>query len=259
MPARIRLTLAGRDPAPPYRHAEGLRALALSAIERRLPTLATAVHSANQPNPLTVSPLWTEDEERRTYHVEFSCVADELTDVLIRGLPRPGRRILLGRSPFDVLKSEIVAHVPFEELSRPAEATKLPLLMLTPTAHHAPGIIRRSVVVPDPYLYVGSWFRRWNLYGPFCFDESLLQSVAEQVVVQAVDGGTEVVRLTDRRTFIGFKGRLVLAVLEGQTDPADLATALWTLARFAEYCGTGVETMRGMGQTRLLEGHSTVS
>jgi len=51
--------------------------------------------------------------------------------------------------------------------------------------------------------------------------------------------------------FIGFQGSVRFQVLKPDTLDTDAMRALWALARLASYSGTGVETMRGMGQTRL--------
>lgn len=250
MPARIRLTLLGPATGP-HRHADGLRAVALAAIRRAMPSLAAAIHDANQPNPLTVGPLLRSADDPQVHTVELGCIADAVVEPLLHGLPRPGRRVLLGRTPYDVGGVDLCAKAAFEDLASSPAGAAIPVRLLTPTAHHAPGAVRRSVVVPDPALYFGSWFRRWNLYGPAPFAESLLDAVAAQMAIRCFEGGTRAVRLDRQRVFIGFAGRVEFAVLDGPTPPDQIAAAAWALARLAEYCGTGVETMRGMGQTRL--------
>lgn len=252
MPARIRLELFGPAPSSPFRHADGMRALALAAIRRSLPDLATFIHEANQPNPLTIGPLLTSAKDRGKHTIEIACLADEVLQPLLKGLPRAGGRIKLGRMTYDVRQVSVGAEVSFDDLAAHPEGRTIGLRLLTPTAHHAPGAVRRSLVVPDPALYVGSWYRRWNLYAPSPFSEALMESVAQQVVIRAFAGGTSAVRLDRVRTFIGFTGRVEFTVLDGPADTGELCAALWSLARFAEYCGTGVDTMRGMGQTRLI-------
>lgn len=225
--------------------------MVLSSLRRRMPLLAKAIHDANQPNPISIGPMLPIADDDRAHAVDIGCVADELTDPLMRGLPRARARILLGTTPYDVREVDLVAQATFDELAARPEGRAVPLRMLTPTAHHTPGPVRRAVVVPDPVLYVGSWLRRWNLYAPDPFDDSLLEAVANQAAIRAFQGGTSAVRLGRMRTFIGFTGTVELTILDGHVDAAAVTAAVWALARLAEFCGTGVETTRGMGQTRL--------
>lgn len=251
MPARIRLSLVGPEPPGPHSHADGLRAVALAAIRRALPALSAAIHDANQPNPLSVGPLIKGADGAQGFFLEIGCSADEVVEPLLTGLPKPGGRVVLGRMPYDVRGLDVIAQATFDDLAASPEGRAIRLHMLTPTAHHAPGVIRRSVVLPNPALYVGSWFRRWNLYAPAPFEEALMEAVAGQAAVRSFEGGTRVARLDRNRAFIGFVGRVDLSILDGPADGAQVAAAVWALARLAEYSGTGVETMRGMGQTRL--------
>lgn len=252
MPARIRLTLTGPAPPSPHRHANGLRGLVLGAIGRAMPALAAAIHNANQPNPLTVSPMVTDPDDPGTHTVEIGCVADEVVDPLMRGLRRIGPALALGRTPYELSRVEISRRIAFDELASSPNGRTIRLRLLTPTAHHAPGLVRRSVVVPDPVLYFGSWLRRWNLYAPEPFAEMLMDAVATQIGIRGFQGGTQMLTLDRGRVFIGFTGTVEFAILDGPIDVTELAAAAWALARLAEYCGTGVETMRGMGQTRLV-------
>ncbi len=251
MPARIRLTLLGPAPSGPHRHADGLRAVVMAALRRARPSLAAAIHNANQPNPLSVGPLLAVADDPQAHTVEIGCVTAEVIEPIMGGLPGQGGRVVLGRTAYDVRDVTVTSMADFDDLAASPPGRAIPLRLLTPTAHHAPGVVRRSVVVPDPALYFGSWFRRWNLYAPTPFSEDLMEAIGSQAAVRAFEGGTRAVRLDGTRTFIGFTGRVEFTILDGPADPAALAAAAWALARLAEYCGTGVETMRGMGQTRI--------
>jgi CRISPR-associated endoribonuclease Cas6 len=252
MPARIRLILAGPPPSGPHRHADGLRAIVLGAVRRALPDLAAWLHDANMPKPIAIGPMEPVSGHDALFSVEIRCVADEIVGPLVRGLPAYGDRIVLGRIAYDIKDAELLSAATPEELAAdPPHDGALPIQLLTPTAHHAPGSFRKSIVTPDPVLYVGSWKSRWNLYCAPAFSDDLLAAVAERVAIRAFSGCTRAVRLDKNRIFIGFVGWAEFIALGDDAIARDLTAAIWTLARFAEYCGTGVEVMRGMGHTRI--------
>lgn len=254
MPARIRLKLAGPPAAGPHRHAEGIRALVMASIRRADPELAAAVHDANRPNPIAIGPLETTADRADESAFEIAILKDSMIEPLLEGLPRVGAAVNLGPARYVVADGCIVAAASFRDLSSlPPHDRSLRLNVLTPTAHHAPGAVRRTIVVPDPRLYAGSWLGRWNLFADARFDPALLNAVAQCVVVSAFSGGTRAIKLDGRRVFIGFVGSVTFHVLDASSGADDVAAALWTLARFAEYSGTGVETMRGMGCTRIAQ------
>lgn len=254
MPARIRIVLEGPNPPGPHRHADGLRAVVLGAIQRANPELGTWLHDANQPKPIAIGPLQPFDGRDGMWAVEVSALADDLIEPLMAGLPSVGASVRLGRTGYLVRDVGIVETRGFEEM---AEATNpqpvIRLRIITPTAHHAAGAVRRSIVVPDPRLYIGSWLGRWNLFADAPYDLELLEAVADSVVVSAFAGRTRAERLDGRRIFIGFVGSVEFRVLDCGRPIEPIAAAVWSLARFAEFSGTGVETMRGMGQTRIAE------
>jgi CRISPR-associated endoribonuclease Cas6 len=244
MPLKIRITLAGEPPANPFQHATGLRALVLRWLQ-----------TADQAKPFRISPLQTEREERSRSWFETAVLADEIATPLMQGVKGSREEIRLGPQIFRLLSAEVVDAVSWQELLTPApERDTWEFQLLTPTAHHAAGLFRKSIVLPDPENYFGSWMGRWNLCCEGKLDAALKERIAERVVVTACEGGTRAVRLDAGRTFIGFQGRVRFALLKPETAPAEAKTALTALARFASYCGTGVDTMRGMGQTCFLEG-----
>ncbi|HSV72143.1 MAG TPA: CRISPR system precrRNA processing endoribonuclease RAMP protein Cas6 [Chthonomonadales bacterium] len=254
MPAILALTLEGRAPPNPFRHADGLRALVLASVARADRALATAIHDANQPKPYAMGPLEAAPGPPGRLRCEIGCAADWAAEAIMAGLPPKGARIDLGRDEFRFEGAQAVRRASYAEmLDAGPEGHTIHLRLTTPTAHHASGPTRRTIVVPDPTLYAGSWLRRWNLFAGTPFSAALLEAVAERVVVGAFSGGTHAVALDRRRVFLGFVGHAHLVILPtGNDGPDPLPSALWALARLAEYCGTGVDTMRGMGRTRIL-------
>ena len=130
---------------------------------------------------------------------------------------------------------------------------------LSPTTHHeslppeaAGGKAGKiGYPLPDPLRTVTSWFHKWNSLmarlqrAPFSEE---LPAALRGLALSRMHGETQAVRLGERQQLVGYVGSAVFELL-GSPPPA-AARALTVLARFANYAGTGVETLRGMGQTR---------
>ena len=132
--------------------------------------------------------------------------------------------------------------------------------MLTPTATSGKPGYDKQCPTPAPETYFASWLHRWRHCAPppynELFDELDIHDFLDTgVAVSFFSGKTEIVKIYKKKRFcpfIGFVGSTGFRVLNGVNDREKVA-ALNALARLAPYCGTGKETMRGMGQTRLLE------
>jgi CRISPR-associated endoribonuclease Cas6 len=110
-----------------------------------------------------------------------------------------------------------------------------------------------DVVLPDPRLIVGSWRRRWNssLPGadPLAIDDESWRDLHRTLRLAAFDLRTEGRDTGHGRDRAGFTGS---ATMRLDRDAASSASAiLGTLARFAEYCGTGAQTTHGFGATAV--------
>lgn len=182
---------------------------------------------------------------------EVSVLADWALAALREGLPEPGERIRLGKREYMLAGWNENRGCEWRSLAAARPLRVVTLRMLSPTAHHAPTRHRKSIVLPQPELYFGSWLHRWNLYAPeeLRLPEELLEVVDQHVAVGHCAGRTERVTLDGNRVFVGFVGEVRFVVVASEKVPPGALAALGSLARFAEYCGTGVETMRGMGQT----------
>jgi hypothetical protein len=187
---------------------------------------------------------------------EVALLADWAGAALKAGLPAAGTELRLGGQRFEFDGWESVAGWGWRSLAATAPFLEASFRLLSPTAHHLSGPIRKSAVLPDPALYFGSWLNRWNLYAPpeMRLGHGLLELVRERVAVAACAGQTESVPLDEGRVFTGFVGEVQFRLLKAAGVPDGGRRALGALARFAEYAGTGVETMRGMGQTVWVSG-----
>jgi CRISPR-associated endoribonuclease Cas6 len=249
MPIRFRVHLEGEPPAHPFQHMAGLRKLVLDWLALAGGAeLATTVHDANQPNPYTISPIFCEDGHP---WFELGVLADPFVLTIQEGAAGYGGDLRLGRQRFRLLGVEAREQASWEQLLRPGGPSRpMTVRLVTPTAHHAPGPHRKAVVLPAPETYFGSWLDRWNLCSPWSFPDTLLETVREQVAVGACRGQTEMVQIDAARRFVGFVGEVTFRVLKPELLASEQKAALTALVRFAGYCGTGVETTRGMGQTR---------
>lgn len=254
MPLRLHFPLRGSPPAHSFQHMTGLRALVLKWLDAANPSLAEEMHDRGRVKPYAISPIWNEGGR---LSFELSLLDDGLLGPLAAGLSQCKQDIRLGSQWFHLLQPEIVETATWEQIIsiRPANDSIIDLQLITPTAHHAAASsCRKSVVLPSPELYFGSWLNRWNAYAPSPLPDTILEIVADRVAIGACAGGTQVVKLDRSRSFIGFEGTVRFCILKYHDLPPQELQALWTLTRLASFSGTGVETMRGMGQTRLLNG-----
>lgn len=110
-----------------------------------------------------------------------------------------------------------------------------------------------DVVVPDPRLIVGSWRRRWNSSlseeDPLAIGDKAWRETHRALQLAAFDLRTERRASGHGRDRAGFTGSATLR-LDRRNAPVAARAILGTLARFAEYCGTGAQTTHGFGATR---------
>jgi CRISPR/Cas system endoribonuclease Cas6 (RAMP superfamily) len=222
-------------------------------LDGAAPETAAQIHNANQLGPLTISPLWCKPGSGKASVFEVAVLADWLVEPLIAGVEASPIEIRLGPQPFSLTGWEVSTAATWHDLLAPAPAgwRQFECELKTPTAHHQRQPFRKSIVLPSPELYVGSWLERWNLCCEIKLDaDALRQVVEERVAISAASGATRSVLLDPGRPFIGFEGRVRFVLLEPETFSEPARNSLAALARFANFAGTGVETMRGMGQTR---------
>ncbi|SRR5712691_7363978 len=108
-----------------------------------------------------------------------------------------------------------------------------------------------GVVLPDPRLIAGSWRRRWNASLPdgdrLAIGDEVWRDAHRALCLAEYDLRTERRDTGRNRSQAGMVGSAVLR-LAGSLSPT-VPRALGTLARFAEFCGTGAQTTCGFGAT----------
>jgi CRISPR-associated endoribonuclease Cas6 len=110
-----------------------------------------------------------------------------------------------------------------------------------------------DLVLPDPRLIADSWQRRWNASlpdeDPLRIHEDTWKEARRLMELASFDLRTEPRDSGHGRSGTGFVGTAVLRAARGA--PATVRGFLGTLARFAEYSGTGAQTTHGFGATNL--------
>ncbi len=254
MPQILRFHLQGTSKGGPFQHAKGLYALVLRQwLAGVVPEAATQIHNAYQLGPLAISPLWHNLNSKNANFFDVVVLADWLVNPLLEGIETSPKEIRLGPQAFHLMRWEVSDSATWQDLLMPPpdDWRQFTFELVTPTAHHQRHPFRKSIVLPSPELYIGSWLERWNLCCEVKLDADALRRVVEErVAISAASGATRSVPLDPGRLFIGFEGQVRFALLEPKTFPEPERHALAALARFANFAGTGVETMRGMGQTR---------
>ncbi len=117
------------------------------------------------------------------------------------------------------------------------------------------------VVQPDPRLIVGSWRRRWNASlppeDPLVIGDDLWRDIHHALRLTAFDLHTETRDAGHGHDQAGFTGTATLRL--DKNAPAAVCQGFGTLARFAEFCGTGAQTTHGFGATSLSAVHDQPS
>jgi CRISPR-associated endoribonuclease Cas6 len=121
---------------------------------------------------------------------------------------------------------------------------RLELHFASPVSFHSE---RKHLPFPLPGLVARRWLEAWNAYAPTRFPDDLTAWAESSLAVSRYRLESAVVD-TGQGKIIGFTGHCAYHMLDH--DPY-WSRLLVTLAAFAFYCGTGVKTSTGMGQTRL--------
>lgn len=111
----------------------------------------------------------------------------------------------------------------------------------------------QRVIVPDPRLIVGSWRRRWNASlppgGELAIPDEQWRDLHQELSLTAFQLCTQARDTGHGKQQNGFTGTLTLR-LSNTAQPAS-SRILGTLARFAEFSGTGAQTTHGFGATTV--------
>jgi hypothetical protein len=260
VPYQLSFLLEGALPDPAYRHAKGLQALIYRWIEAGDSSLSEDIHAANELGPVSITRLSGTGIGCLRFVV--GVLSEGVLGALVQAVAESDGGVRLGADHYRLLEVAVGNEATWEDLAGGADPlpASIHIRTVTPTAMHkgggTRGAPRKSMPEPRPDLYFGNWMERWARhcrsvdFGP---TDDLIRFVDTYVALAHFQGGTEVVRdLDPGRFFIGFVGQASFKLLDKRFAGSPEWRALWALARMAEYSGTGVETMRGMGQTQIV-------
>lgn len=110
-----------------------------------------------------------------------------------------------------------------------------------------------DVVLPDPRLIAGSWRRRWNASlppeDPLAITDEEWAQTHPALILAEYDLCTERWDTGHGRDRRGFTGQAALRL--ARDAPPRVGKVFGTLARFAEFSGTGAQTTCGFGATSV--------
>ncbi len=249
---KLRVVIASDQPIGPHQYAYKL----LSAVYHGLGSAGAEAHDNPAPNPCVVSPVLPARDEPGLYFFDVSTLDDECLDPITYRLRPEKAPLVLGDAGFPIIECGLLCSLDWQEAMTPSgEMTQFDFLLKSPTQHRqAAGKKRRCIYTPDPRLYFMSWLRRWNAFSDVKFPAETIDECLGELSVTRFRGGTEKVNWDIPRPFVGFVGSVSFGILDPRAVPAEVKVALLALARISPYCGTGCETMWGMGQTEFVEG-----
>lgn len=265
--------------AEPLQHAaipadqgRALSALFLEWVARHDAALAARIHDADGVKPYTVSNLRGNARLQGQQRLltpgtqvwwRITTLTQPLTALLLEALrlvlPEEitlgGHRLRLLGAASEQGSHPWAAQSTYQDLMqtyflalRHPPAT-LDLEFASPTSFHSQG---RHMPFPLPALLLRQWLEKWNAFAPTRFPDEFLSWAETCLSISRYRLESIPVRFGDI-TIIGCTGRCTLRALE--RDPY-WERLLSTLAAFSFYCGSGVKTTFGLGQTRPLWRHS---
>jgi CRISPR-associated endoribonuclease Cas6 len=252
---RLRLGVEGwRRPAGPlYGPGHGLLLQILRSVSSEA---SAALHDANTRKPFALSPLTI---DVRSDSVAEAVLVVNVWDVALSELLRAALeaaldlRVTVGGAAAVIVDVTTEPPVRLDALAPTSAPPSVRVRFESPTffslgrrfGHQQYGLL------PIPELVTYSWLRAWQSAGgpvPASFDALALK---ERVALWGVHGlRTQVVR-GEKTALTGFTGEALYAWVGEEPWGSGFLT---TLARFAEYCGTGAKTGHGFGRTRICDG-----
>ena len=248
----------------PADQGRALMKVFLDWVKQADSSLFDELHKPNHTRPYTVSSLRGQavrtggrlllDPERALWW-RITSLEDELTDVLLHimktQLPETLR---ISRQPFhlanatiDPKQHEWAGSASYSDLD--AGTTPIPkrlrLEFASPTTFRSD---EKNVPFPLPKNVAEQWLKKWNKYsGGEPIPDQILEYAQACLAVSRYEIRSQDVR-HGKATYIGFEGSCQYRVLEQHPY---WSSKLFSLARFAFYCGTGAKTILWAGADAL--------
>lgn len=260
----FRLHLRVEKPAslPPFL-GRAVYAATLARLSEWDAALATELHDADGPKPLTCSDLWGRSAAAGVapgvgYSVRITALGEEVCRAITQAfLDEPPLALELDGVPFRVTTAvcdEAVdawtGRADFAQLAATylaAEAhpsRRVGLEFASPTTFKSGG---KHIPVPLPDLVFGSLVERWNSFSPVALSPDVRRFGAEMLAISQYRLHSVTVAHKEGGLRVGGVGRVTYSALN--QDRYWLG-ALHLLAAFARFGGVGSQTATGMGQAR---------
>jgi len=232
------------------------------------PLLAKVLHEPLRMKPFTVSSLKGEFEPvdgRRValpsnvYQVRYTVLLDRVFDALgeeLVGRYLGKKPVTLSGQPFNVVEVEMAPRsrgkwlqtTSYKSLLRRRRKDRqLTLLFASPTAFKNNQL---TALFPSPYSVFGRYYRTWQAFAEPAvhLSKELMAFIDESVAVSRYELQTRVIQ-AGRHKLLGFTGHCTYRVMK---EHPVYVRELNALADLALFCGTGMKTTQGMGQTRRI-------
>jgi CRISPR-associated endoribonuclease Cas6 len=268
MPTAITLHLEAADPLF-FDETWPLEELFLETLARSGQAGRSVEPEERALKPYTLSSIWRDSDQppspqelldSSAYRWRICLLDDGLAPLFLAGVEGT-KTFNLDRKPLTVRNvttenasyEQIVQEAQDYAYALPNRARCLQLTFITPV------ILRRSglpMPLPDPILVFRHYLDCWNTFAPreLWVNVNLLDAIEFHLALTEHQLKTRRVVSIGKRAGIGFLGRATYEAMAWRKLGAEFLGTLHTLARLAEFCGTGELTTRGLGQTRYMSG-----
>ncbi len=226
-------------------------------------TAGTPAPKDHRLKPYTLAPIWLHRQrgipaEEKQGHLEYqwrvSLLDDVLTKPFLGGLKtEPTLKLnghLLAVGP---VKTETQTYAQLAKNSRGNPGT--PSERYFNFEFITPVILRRHNLpfpLPDPVAVFHHYLLAWDTFAPreLWLNINILDAIEAHLALVEHQLETRQAKPDGKNPKTGFLGQATYKMIAWEKLGAEFLGALHRLARFAEFCGTGELTERGLGQTR---------
>ena len=233
----------------------------LKQVQQDDPSLATLLQEDSSVKPFTLSGLDNifpgqdevlQLEAQQTYEWRITALSAASAQWLNHWLANLPDRILLHRATLQILAWTIVQPPTQYQTLLDQEIPDdrcLGLSFFSPTSFRYQG---NYLPLPIPRSLLQGYLQCWNAFsGQSVSVAAFLQWAESAVVINRCWLDTQNVAAGKLGLVTGFLGSLELSLLQTKAASADFAKLLFSLGHLAAYCGTGDETIFGLGHTVL--------
>lgn len=246
---KIPATLPDLD-RPDLAEQRAMHAVFLEALAAAHPDRAETAHEART-NPFTQALRFPHrrEEEPPPLWWRVTLLDDALYEPFRAGLEQTAPDHLGDRPLHLDLEKIQVSHRTYDELAAAPRSDRFQVDFHTPTSfkqrrYHNP--------IPEPYRCFQSWWGRWRHFAPprLAINTAVLDVVSAHLVVSYYRLRSQLWR-QGRRAFAGGVGEMSFRAFRRNKVQAHWWDDIAALAAFAPFCGTGLKTAQGMGQTAV--------